>query len=407
MNLSFKIARRYFFSRKKGGGLNLISIISGISLLGYVVGTAALIIVLSVFNGFEQLFTSMYANFDSDLKIVSTEGKTFRVNEPLQQTLKTTDGVEAWSKVIEENVLLRYQNQQAIATIKGVDEQYVTVTHFDSAIVSGYVDVRHDSLFAVVGQGVAYRLSVDPNDVFKALAIYVPKKDVQSIINPDDAFNKTLIYPSGVFAVQDEVDHKYVICPYAFVANLLERENEVSSIDIKLNQSKGAEPVKARLKEQLGDGFNVKTRFEQRDSFFKVMRSEKAVSYLILLFILFIAASNTISSLYILSLEKQRDMYVLKSLGLNPQTAANIFVVEGLFVAFVGGGLGLLLGLTLCYLQQSYGLIALQDAADVMFSAYPVQVKIFDVLLVSATVMVLGYITTLYPASRVKKLMQE
>ena len=210
-----------------------------------------------------------------------------------------------------------------------------------------------------------------------------------------------------MFAVQDEVDHKYVICPYEFVANLLERENEVSSIDIKLNQSKDAEPVKARLKEQLGDGFNVKTRFEQRDSFFKVMRSERAVSYLVLLFILFIAASNTISSLYILSLEKQRDMYVLKSLGLNPQTAANIFVVEGLFVAFVGGGLGLLLGLTLCYLQQSYGLIALQEATDVMFSAYPVQVKMFDVLLVSATVMVLGYITTWYPASRVKKLMQE
>lgn len=404
MNLPFNIARRYFFSRKGGGGFNLITIISGISLLGYIVGAAALLIVLSVFNGFEALFTSLYTNFDSDIRITAAVGKTIEPNQINWAKFKQIEGIETYAKVVEENVLLRYNNQQSIATLKGVDHNFVSVTHYDSAIVSGYVDVRHDSVFAVVGQGIAYQLSIDPNDVFKPLAIYVPKRDVQTVINPDDAFSKALIVPSGVFAVQEEVDNKYVICPLSFAQGLLNRGDEFTAIEIKLKPEVDMDDVKQELENSLGSKFTIKNRFEQRESFFKVMRSEKAISYIILLFILLIAASNTISSLYILVMEKTRDLRILKSLGATEHQAAWIFRYEGLFIALLGGGLGLGLGLILCYLQQEYGFVALQGATEVSFSSYPVKVIWSDVLLVFTTVVVLGVLTTIYPARKAKQL---
>lgn len=404
MNLPFNIARRYFFSRKSGGGLNLITIISGISLLGYIVGAAALLIVLSVFNGFEALFTSLYTNFDSDIRITAAVGKTIDPNQINWAKFKQIEGIETYAKVVEENVLLRYNNQQSIATLKGVDPNFVQVTHYDSAIVSGYVDVRHDSVFAVVGQGIAYQLSIDPNDVFKPLAIYVPKRDVQTVINPDEAFSKALIVPSGVFAVQEEVDNKYVICPLSFAQGLLNRGDEFTAIEIKLKPGFDMDDVKQELENSLGSKFTIKNRFEQRESFFKVMRSEKAISYIILLFILLIAASNTISSLYILVMEKTRDLRILKSLGATEQQAAWIFRYEGLFIALLGGGLGLGLGLILCYLQQEYGFVALQGATEISFSSYPVKVIWSDVLLVFTTVVVLGVLTTIYPARKAKQL---
>lgn len=403
MNLSFKIARRYFFSHKSGGGFNLITIISGISLLGYIVGAAALIIVLSVFNGFEALFTSLYTNFDSDVRVTATTGKIINPASVNWAVFNKIQGIEAYSRVVEENVLLRYNNQQSIATLKGVDANFVEVTHYDSAIVSGYVDVRHDSNFAVVGQGIAYQLSLDPNDVFKSLAIYVPKRNVQTLINPEDAFSKALIVPSGVFTVQEEVDNKYIICPLPFAQNLLNRNDAFTALEIKVKQGFSMDDVKDELQAALGPNFTAKNRFEQRDAFFKVMRSEKAISYIILLFILLIAASNTISSLYILVIEKTRDLQILKSMGITENQAAAVFKYEGLMIAFLGGTVGILMGLILCYLQQEYGLVALQGATDVSFSSYPVRIKLADVLLVFATVMLLGLLTTIYPARKARR----
>lgn len=404
MNLPLKIARRYFFSRRGKGGFNVITVISGISLLGYVVGAAALIIVLSVFNGFETLFASLYTNFDSDIKVIATSGKTIDSADINWRLFNTTD-IESYSCVVEENVLLRYQNQQSIATLKGVDKNYVNVTHFDSNITVGFADVRHDSNYAIIGQGLAYRLSIDPNDVFKPLAIYVPRRDVQSIINPEDAFNKALIVPGGVFSVQEEVDNKYVICPIEFAQSLLARQQAYTAIEIRLKPGGDVDDVKSRLSEELGGNYTVKNRFEQRESFFKVMRSEKAISYIILLFILLIAASNTISSLYILVMEKGRDLLIMRSMGLGGRQAAAVFRFEGLLIAVVGGVLGVLVGLALCYLQQQYGFVALQGSTDVMFSAYPVQIKLTDIVLVLGTVVILGYITTLYPARKAQQVL--
>jgi lipoprotein-releasing system permease protein len=405
LKLPFYIARRYFFSRKTGGGFSLISVISAISLLGYIVGAAALVIVLSVFNGFETLFTSLYSNFDSDLRIISAEGKTINSDAFKWDVLKKTEGVYMYSSVVEENVLLRYNNQQAIATLKGVDKNYSAVTGFDSTVIAGHVDVQRDSVFAVVGQGIAYRLSVDPEDIFKALAIYVPKRNVQSFINPDDAFSKALVFPGAVFSVQEEVDDKYVICPISFAMDLLARNDEITAIEISLKPGYRMNRIKDELQEALGGRYQVKNRFEQHESFFKVMRSEKAISYIILLFILLIAASNTIGSLYILVTEKKRDLEIMNSMGISEKQAVSIFRYQGFIIAFTGGAGGIALGLLLCFLQDKYGFVSLQNAANVIFSSYPVKVIWSDVLLVFITVMVLGYLTTIYPARKARSML--
>lgn len=405
MNLPLHIAKRYFFSKKGGGGLNLISVVSGISLLGYIVGAASLVIILSVFNGFEALFTSMYKDFDSDLRITAQAGKSIDSASFKWASFNGALQGESYSLILEENVLLRYDERQSIATLKGVDNNYSAVTGFDKTIVSGQADVKNDAVFAVVGQGIAYKLSLDPNDVFKALAIYVPKREIQSTLNPEDAFNKALVIPSGVFSAQEEADNKYVICSMDFARELLQRNGQFTAIEINVEDDGQIEKTKQQLQAILGDNYKIKNRFEQHESFFKIMKSEKVVSYFILLFILFIAASNTISSLYILAMEKKRDILVLKSMGITQRNAARVFIYEGLIIAIVGGGAGVLLGLLLSLLQQHYGFIALQESADVVFSSYPIKVVWTDLLVVLGTVLTLGYLTTLYPSKKVKQLM--
>lgn len=405
MNLPFHIAKRYFFSRKKDGGVNLISVVSGISLLGYIVGAAALVIVLSVFNGFESLFNKMYSNFDSDIRITARTGKTIDSASFNWTAFNNEMKGDSYSLILEENVLLRYNDRQSIATLKGVDKQYGVVTGFDKTLVSGQVDLKRDEEYAVVGQGIAYRLSLDPNDVFKGLSIYVPKRDVQNIINPEEAFNKAFVFPSGVFSAQDEADNKYIICPMNFARNLLQREGQLTAIEINVKEDTKVSSFKERLKEQLGEDYVIKDRFEQHDSFYKIMKSEKVVSYFILLFILLIAASNTISSLYILVIEKKRDIHVLKSLGITRKMVSQVFIYEGLIIAVFGGGVGIFLGLMLSLLQQQFGFIALQASEEMVFSSYPIKVVWTDLVLVLGTVIILGYLTTLYPLKKVKQLM--
>lgn len=403
LNLPFHIAKRYFFSRKSGGSFNLITIISGISLLGYLVGSAALIIVLSVFNGFEQLFMSLYTHFDADIQVTAAAGKTFSEKEVNWHNLQTTEGVEAWSKVLEENVLLKYGNQQCLASVKGVDEKYVSISNLDSSIVAGEMLVQSgDTDYAVVGQGIAYRLSLDPNNVFQPLSLFIPRRDAEGLSNPESAFNRTSLMPSGVFSIQEEVDNKYVIVSLRFLKELLQRD-ELSALEIRLAPTANADKVKKELQQMLGDRFLVKNRYEQRASFFKVMRSEKTISYVILCFILLIAASNTIGSLYILVMEKKRDLSVMRSMGLTPAQAYRVFMFEGIFIAVTGGVIGIVVGLLLCYLQEQYGFIRLQGSSDFLFSSYPVVVNWKDMVLVFATVMILGVITSLYPAHKAKR----
>ncbi len=406
MNLSFKIAKRYFFSRKSGGSFNLITILSGVSLLGYIVGAAALIVVLSVFNGFEVLFQSMYHNFDSDMQVSATVGKTFHIKQIPLQEIKHIQGIEKVSMVLEENVLLKYNERQNLATVKGVDDQFVSLTGLDSCMVAGTLLLQEgdSSNFAVVGQGVGYQLSINPGDMFTGLQIFVPNRGEVDVLNPSGAFSRSTIFPIGVFSVQEEVDNKYIIVPLRFLHQLLNRPDEYSSVELSLHSNANQEQVKHELENLFGTNFTVKNRFEQREAFYKVMKSEKLISYFILFFILLIAAGNTIGSLYILVIEKKRDLHILSALGFTGNRARRVFMLHGLLMAGTGSAIGLLLGISICYLQEQYGLIKLDQAASFMFNSYPLELRWGDAVLVFVTVLSLGLITAVYPAYKAKQL---
>jgi ABC-type lipoprotein release transport system permease subunit len=408
LNLPFKIAKRYFFSRKKQNGFNAISIISYISLLGYAVGAAALLIILSVFNGFEGLFSNMYSNFDADLQILPSTGKGIRIDKfPIQKIIE-----EKWlagiSAVWEENALLRYNGKQTIATIKAVDDGYLRVNHLDSNLLRGSLLLKNgDTSFAVVGQGIGYQLGIDPDDQFHYLGIYLPKKGKVDMLDPSGAFAHGLVFPVGIIGVQEEVDNKYVLLPLNYVFNQIEDSLHVSLYELRLHNKEDIERASKDLRSLLGTEFIIKNRFEQREAFYKVMQSEKSISYFILVFILLIAAFNTIGSLYMLVIEKRRDLNVFSTLGLNPNQAAFIFLFQSLFIAISGGIFGILIGLSICYGQQEYSWIALQTNGDKMISAYPIILKAKDSVLVFFTLIGIGIFTSLYPAWKAKNIVSQ
>ncbi|MDP3928130.1 MAG: ABC transporter permease [Bacteroidota bacterium] len=409
MNLSFKIASRYFFSRKRQGGFNAVSLISYISLLGYAVGAAALLIILSVFNGFEGLFTKMYSNFDADLKVLPVSGKYIYLKDLPSSQILQIKGLKGYTATWEENALLRYNGKQTIATIKAVDKNYLQINPLDSNVVLGemLLETETDSAFALVGSGLAYQLGVDPGNQFNYLGIYLPKKGKVDMLDPTGAFAHGLVFPAGVFSVQEEVDNKFVLLPLSYVFNLLEDTSRISSIEFRLLPGTNMALARTELMGILGSKFLVKNRFEQRESFFKVMQSEKTISYFILVFILLIAAFNTIGSLYMLVIEKRTDMQVLASMGLNANQAAAIFVYQGLWIAVTGGILGIILGLGVCLGQQEFGWVALQTSGNTLISAYPVLVKWQDALQVFFTLLAMGIITSLYPAFKAKSMLKE
>lgn len=407
MNLPLKIAFRYFFSRRREGSFNIITLISGISLLGYVVGAAALIIVLSVFNGFENLFSTLYSQFDADIQITSTLGKSFPTSQINIAQIKNIDGVLHVNYVIEENVLARYNGKQVLATVKGVDETYLNAVHLDTNLVSGALLLQEaDTNFALVGQGLAYQLGVQPDDQFNFLTIYVPAKGEIDLLNAENAFKRNPIFPVGVLGIQEEVDNKYIIVPLRFIEPLLEKKGQVSSIEIRVKDESDMNDIRQKVEEMSGVNFSVKNRFQQRDSFYKVMKSEKFISFMILLFIMMVAAFNTVGSLYMLVIEKKKDLKIFASMGLTANQASKIFMFEGIILAIFGGLIGILLGGVVCWLQQEYSLINFSSSEGFIIDSYPVRIKAADFLYVFLTIVGLGLLTSLYPAYKAKQMIQ-
>jgi len=407
MSLPLKIAFRYFFSRRREGSFNIITLISGISLLGYVVGAAALIIVLSVFNGFENLFSTLYSQFDADIQITSTVGKSFPTSQLNIAQIKNIDGVLHVNYVIEENVLARYNGKQVLATVKGVDENYLDAVHLDTNLISGALLLQEgDTNFALIGQGLAYQLGVQPDDQFNFLTIYVPAKGEIDLLNAENAFKRNPIFPIGVMGIQEEVDSKYIIVPLRFIEPLLEKKNQVSSIEIRLRKDASIDKIKKQTEDIAGSSFSIKNRFQQRDSFYKVMKSEKFISFMILLFIMMVAAFNTVGSLYMLVIEKKKDLKIFASMGLTANQARKIFMFEGVILAIFGGLVGIILGGLICWLQQEYSIINFSSSEGFIIDSYPVRIKAADFLYVFLTIVGLGFITSLYPAYKAKQMIQ-
>jgi len=400
LKLSLYIARRYLFAKKSR---NAINIISSVSVAGVAVGTMALIIVLSVFNGLETLVRSIFNTFDPDIKITVVEGKTFTADPVKLDLLSQTGGVSCYSLCIEENALLRYGERQFIATIKGVDDNYVKVTGIDSAMWDGKFILRSEQgrPYAVTGIGIANSLGLRINFI-TPLDIFVPRRTGGAGLNPEDAFNKKFIFPSGIYQVEQEYDSKYVFLPFDFAGQLLENNGRVSSIEIKFVDGADEKKVQNSIKKIFGREFLVQNKYEQQELFYKVMKSERIAIFFILTFILIIASFNIIGSLTMLIIEKERDIEILKSLGADNNLIRKIFIFEGWLISIIGALAGVILGYAICRLQQKYGLVRLQSESLLM-DAYPVIMKVRDFIIVPATVLTIGFWAAWYPVRYLTK----
>lgn len=390
MNVPFYIARKYFFSSKK---INYVHILSLVSQFGIAIGTIALVLVMSVFNGFENLVLDMYNVFDPHIRVTSNEGKNFDSDE-VNKVIGDIDGVANFSSVLEEKILVEYNSKQYIAVIKGVDENYRELTNFDSLIVDGgYIDDFKNNNVAMVGRGIAYYLSMHIGSVFDNLRVYLPNRDSKNLLKLEKAFTSSSISPVGVFGVQQEIDSKYIIVPLNFVQDLINRDKYVSAIEIKLKSSDSMINIQNLLKEKLDSKYLIQNRFEQQEFLYKILNTERLVVVIILLFIVLIASFNIISSLIILIIDKKKDIESLFNFGVENHSIKQVFIYKSMLGVFVGSFSGIIIGFILAYLQQEFGLIKM-GAGSFVIDAYPVSIKLNDIIIIQLIVLLIGLLAS-------------
>ena len=401
MRFPFYIARRYLFAKKSRNAIHIISLIS---LMGMAVGTTALVVVLSVFNGFDDVIKSLISSFDPDLKIQLVEGKTFNPADAGKSKILQLPQVEAVSEVLEENARVRYDEKQYIAVMKGVDEAFADVTGIDSMMREGEFRLKTgNEPMAVVGQGIGYSLHVGLTFI-EPLVFYVPKRTGQvNLSNPNALCNRVSVFHSGIISIDQDYDSRYILLPISTVRALLEHTNEVSAIEIKLKKGANADKLKEEVYRITGESFSVKTRHEQNEVFFRVMRSEKWATFLILTLILVIASFNIIGSLSMLIIDKKEDIVTLKNLGADSSLIMKIFLLEGWMISILGSLTGVVLGTLISLAQQHLGLIKLGGSGTFIIDSYPVHYNIFDIILIWITVLIIGFLAALFPASKIQK----
>ncbi len=394
MNLPLFIALRYLFSKKKQ---NIINIISGISVAGIIVGTMALVIVLSVFNGFNGLIETFFSNFDPDLKITASRGKMFSPSENRFEEIQNLLGVLHYAEVIEETALLKYGDQQYPAIVKGVPPNYSDYTSIDTLLIDGIFMLQDDGIdYAVVGQGVAYNLGLGLSFV-DPIRIFVPKKGHQASLNPAQSLNFDYIFPAGVFSLLEEIDSKYMIVPYHFASLLFESENRVSAVELGIDPGVNSKKLQKEIQGILGDSFHVKNKYQQHDMIFRTIKSEKWASYFILVFILIVASFNMLGSLSMLIIDKKEDLFILRSMGADSKLIRKIFLFEGWLISFFGALIGAMLGIFICWLQIRFELVTLPGAGSFVITAYPVKIVLSDIFLILGIVLGIGFIASWYP----------
>ena len=401
MNFPFYIAKRYLFSKKSH---NAINVISAVSVCGVALATLALVCTLSVFNGFQDLVATMFTAFDPELKITAVSGKVFDGQDERIQSLRQLPEIEVFSESLEDNAMVQYKGRQAMVVVKGVEDNFDRLTPIDSILYGRGELVLHDEvvdyaipgieLVSVLGTGIRF---LDPLEVF------APKRGSRiNVASPASSFNSDYLHSSGlVFAVnQQKYDASYILTSLAFARNLFQYDTEVSSVDLKLKDGSNIYKVQENISQLLGEDFRVQNRYEQQADTFRIMEVEKLISYLFLSFILLIACFNVIGSLSMLIIDKRADVVTLQNLGANDETIKRIFLFEGCLISFMGALVGVVLGVALCLVQQEFGLISLgsgDSAGAFVIDAYPVSVHIGDVVLVLCTVLLVGYLSVLYP----------
>ncbi|EGK01106.1 FtsX-like permease family protein [Dysgonomonas gadei] len=419
MNLSLHIARRYLFAKKSHNAINVISMIS---VFGIALATAALVCVLSVFNGFTGVVSQTFSAFDPELQITPASGKVFDPNNPQMEEVKKIAEIAFISESLEENALLKNGDRQEPIILKGVSKKFENLADIDKLIIDGRFLLREDTSGAVeasgadslqewhidngvVGAGLAMFLGVRANFV-NPVEVYVPKRNVRvNPANPSTAFDRSDVFISGVFALnQAKYDDQMMIVSIDLARELLRYETEVSSIDIKLKDAAEVDRVQAKIKSVLGENYLVKNRFEQQEDLFRMVSIEKWVTFLILAITLVIAVFNIVGSLTILIIEKNEDIRILKNLGADNKLILKVFLFEGGLITFVGTIAGIVLGLIICLLQEYFGLLQLGSTPGTfVMDAYPVVVELLDVLLIFVTVSMIGLLAVIYPVNNLRK----
>ena len=408
MLFPFYIAKRYLFSKKKTNAINVISIIS---VMGVAVATMALVIVLSVFNGFHDLVASFFTNFDPQLKVVPVEGKTAPADDPILTKIRQLPQVAVATECVEDQALAMYQDKQAMVVIKGVDDNFEQLTHIKEILYGdGEFSLHAANLqYGILGIRLANTLGTSAN-FNEYMRIYAPQRDGQfDIMNPQSGFVvDSLLSPGVVFAVnQSKYDRNYILTSVTFARLLFDQDGMLSSLELRLKNGSDFEAVKREMKEIAGTKYKVLDRFEQQADTFKIMQIEKFMAYIFLTFILVVACFNIIGSLSMLIIDKKKDVETLRCLGADDRQIKRIFLFEGRMISALGALLGLGVGLLLCWLQQMYGLVKMGErSGSFIINAYPVSVHYTDVLFVFITVMAVGWIAVWYPVryfTRVKE----
>jgi lipoprotein-releasing system permease protein len=390
LNLPFFIAKRYLISKKSH---NAINIISGISVAGVCIGTMALIIVLSAFNGLTDLVQSLYNSFDPDIEITIKQGKTFDPSASELQSLKNIKGVVFYNEVVEGNALLKFEDKQCVATIKGVSKDFEKMSGFDTLIgKEGKYDLSRNNI--VIGKGISYVLQTGPQEFFAPISMYAPKRGNINTLNPEDALNELKVYPAGDFSINDEFD-RYVLMNINKARELFDYKNEVTSVELGLEKDVNPEEIEKKIKNIIGDKYEIKNREQQNALLYKTFRSEKLWTFIILLFILIIATFNVIGSLTMLIIEKKKDITILHNMGADIKLIRRIFLVEGMLITMIGAITGILLGTLICWLQIQFSIVKFSEGFTV--DAYPISFRASDFIMVTTAVLLIGFIAAWYP----------
>ena len=397
MRLPLFIAYRYLFSKKK---INAINVITAIAMLGFGVGGFAMVVVLSTFNGFENIVEATINNYDPDIKITAKGKKTFIYNDALKSKVEQEIAVINVSKSLEEKVVIKYDQHQEIAKIKGVDSDF-EASKFDSLMVIGNFMLGDTARsFGVFGGGLANKLNLFPGSP-ELITVFVPRRDVAyNSLNPMASLSSKYLRASGIFIVHEEIDGETFITSLDFAQDLLSCPNSISSLELSIDQNTDPTVVKESLQELLGSEWEVKTRRELNELIYKIFSSEKWFTFAILSLVLIISSFNIFGSLIMLVLDKKNDISILKSMGTTEQIIRRVFMWQGSYIAIIGGGVGVLLASVLVWSQEYFGWFTVDNA---MVLEYPVELLLNDVLLTFGTVVLLGYLISIYPARKASK----
>ena len=401
MNFPFYIARRYLFSKKS---THVINVISGISIVGVAITTMALVVTLSVFNGFHDLVASFFTSFDPQLKITPAMGKTVASDDPILTQIRQLPQVEVATESVEDMALAIYKGRQAMVIIKGVDDNFDQLTHINEILMGDGDFSLHaaDLDYGIPGIRLADQLGTGYY-YDEPMHIYAPRREGQlDMTAPEEAFEEEELYSPGVIfnVKQSKYDKNYILTSISFARRIFAQQGMLSSLELRLKSGSNFDKVKAEIIKICGDKFIVKDRFEQQDDTFKIMKIEKLIAYIFLTFILMVACFNIIGSLSMLIIDKKDDVVTLRNLGASDKQIVRIFLFEGRMISAIGAIIGIIIGLALCWVQQTFGIVALgTSSGNYVVDAYPVSVHPEDIILVFITVLIVGFLSVWYPVN--------